>query len=204
MKFTRSLALAAAAALAMSMTACDDDTVTTPNGTGDKPLVIDTFSLGTQDQPDLPSVLSIRNNGTIKVATLTTNDPNSENIDLIFFEKDGNTSNIGVFYSPKVLATTAPYSTGTTVAKMTTAAKAIDTKFAYVSDAFTNFETVEDLNDAINNVPTANWTGALEITKTGVVVVKTATLSAVINIRAVTPVTAGAATAVNVAIAVAK
>lgn len=203
MKFTRSLALAAAAALAMSMTACDDDTVT-PNGTPDKDLVIDTFSLGTQDQPDLPSVLSIRNNGVIKVASLSTNDPNSENIDLIFFEKDGNTSNIGVFYSPKVLATTAPYSTGTTVAKMTTAAKAIDTKFAYVSDAFSNFETVADLNDAINNVPAANWTGALEITKTGVVVVKTATLSAVINIRAVTPVTAGTATAVNVAIAVAK
>lgn len=203
MKFTRSLALAAAAALAMSMTACDDDTVTN-NGPVDKNLVIDTFSLGTQDQPDLPSVLSIRNNGTIKVATLKDNDPNSENIDLIFFEKDGNTSNIGVFYSPKVLATTVPYSTGTTVAKMTTAAKAIDTKFAYVSDAFSNFETVADLNDAINDVPAANWTGALEITKTGVVVVKTATLSAVINIRAVTPVTAGAATAVNVAIAVAK
>lgn len=203
MKFTRSLALAAAAALAMSMTACDDDTVT-PNGTVDKNLVIDTFSLGTQDQPNLPSVLSIRNNGTIKVATLKDNDPNSENIDLIFFEKDGNTSNIGVFYSPKVLATTVPYSTGTTVAKFTTAAKAIDTKFAYVSDAFSDFETVADLNDAINSVPAANWTGALEITKTGVVVVKTATLSAVINIRAVTPVTAGTATAVNVAIAVAK
>jgi len=203
MKFTRTLALAAIAAAAVSFTACDDSSPTA-NGNPDKNLVIDTFSLGSQDQPDLPSVLSIRNNGTIKIADLKSNDPNSENIDLIFFEKDGNSSDVGVFYSPKVLATTVPYSTGTTVAKFTTAAKAIDTKFAYVSGSFSDFETVADLADAVDNVPTSAWTGALDITKTGVVVVKTATLSAVINIKAVSKVPSGTSTAVNIAIAVAK
>lgn len=204
MKFTRSLALATVAAFAMSMTACDDDT--NPVVAPEAKLVKTTYTLGTQDQSDLPSVLSIRNNGTIKVADLTTADKNSENIDIIFFEKTNNTSNVGVFFSPKALVADPTYGTGTTVAKMTAAAKLIDTKFAYLDVEEGEVTTAGELAEAFADVSSGAWVSALDITKKGVVGVKTATMNAIVEVSApsVVPAAGGDKSAVNLNILVAK
>lgn len=204
MKFTRSLALAAAAALAMSMTACDDDTTTGP--APEAKLVKTTYTLGTQDQSDLPSILSIRNNGTIKVADLATADKNSENIDLIFFEKTNNTSNVGVFFSPKALVADPTYGTGSTVTKMTAAAKLIDTKFAYLLVEAGEVTTAGELEDAFAEVASGAWVSALDITKKGVVGVKTGSINAIVEVSAPSVVDAasGDKKAVNLNILVAK
>lgn len=176
MKFTRTLSLALAAAAAFSMTACDDDESTSPAAE----LRITEFSMGSQEQEDLASLLSIRKNGTIFIKDLKADASNINNVDVVMYEdfnatdKKTNVNNAHL-YSPDAFATDAVWSSSTLVKTYFNAtAKATQTRFADLTGAdFADIDTKADFEEEINAIGAAAWVNNIDVVTGDVIAIKT-------------------------------
>lgn len=178
MKFTRTLSLALAAAAAFSLTACDeDDDTTSPNAAE---LRVTEFNMGSQEQEDLASLLSIRKNGTIFIKDLKADASNINNVDVVMYEdfnatdKKTNVNNAHL-YSPDAFATDAVWSSSTLVKTYFNAtAKATQTRFADLTGAdFADIDTKADFEEEINAIGAAAWVNNIDVVTGDVIAIKT-------------------------------
>lgn len=212
MKFTRMLSLAVAAAAALSFTACDDDSSTAPEVAAAE-ITETPFTLGTQDQAALPSLLSIRKNGVIPAATLNA-ETNSGNVDVIVWEEFNLTSktnniNEAVFFSPDSFANDPVWKTSKLLEKFTAAAKKTETRFAKVDTKLADIDTKGDLDKAVNAVGTSSWKKALKVFEGNVVAINASGVLALVEVTNVSQVDVAASgandgKAVNVRVIVAQ
>jgi len=191
MKFTRTLALALAAAAAFSMTACDDDSSTSPDAPAE--LNKTPFKMGSQEQKVLPSLLSIRKNGTIFISDLDAVPANVANIDVILYEDFNAASgkldkNNAHLWSPKAFAADAVWGSSSLVTKYFNAtAKAIDTKFAFLDETkfdISKISTKADFDEAIKTIATTDWETDVDVVTGDLIVIDASGTKAIAKITA--------------------
>jgi len=153
------------------------------------------FTLGSQEQNALPSLLSIRKNGTLYIKDLDAASANAENIDLIFYE-DFNTVtkkydvNSAHLWSPDAFASDSIWKTS----KLATtylggSAGAISTRFAHLKERYVaNMVTIEDLDDAILSATSSEWKTDINVETGDWIAINASGTYAVAKVRAATAV----------------